>query len=81
MCGLPALSGGLQKLVTDTFELAGIAVPDQRIVTSAVDALVGLAAFPAEQVLATSLSRKGLDIERLWVRKRQAVEQPLGLSV
>jgi hypothetical protein len=71
----------LQKVVVDTLELAEIAVPDEGIVTHAVDALVGLAAFPAEQVLAMSLSRKGLDIERLWVRKRQAVEQTPGLSI
>ena len=47
----------------------------------AVDALVGLAAFPAEQALAMSLSKKGLDVERLWERKRQAVEQAPGLTI
>jgi MoxR-like ATPase len=46
-----------------------------------VDALVGLAAYPAEQVLAMSITKKGLDLERLWERKRQAVEQTPGLSV
>jgi len=70
----------LQTLVTDTFESAELP-PDEAIVNKAVDALVGLAAFPAEQVLAMSLSKKGLDIERLWERKRQAVEQTLGLSI
>jgi hypothetical protein len=47
----------------------------------AVDALLGLAAFPAEQVLAMSVSRSGLDLDQLWDRKRQVIEQTPGLSV
>jgi hypothetical protein len=66
--------------VADTFESANLPVPDRGMVSKAVDALVGLA-FPAEQVLAMSLSKKGLDVERLWERKRQAVEQTPGLTV
>ena len=42
---------------------------------------MGLAAYPTEQVLAMSITKKGLDLERLWERKRQAVEQTPGLSV
>jgi hypothetical protein len=71
----------LAGLVRETFEAAEIAEPEEAIVSKAVDALVGLAAFPAEQVLAMSLSKSGLDLERLWERKRQAVEQTPGLSV
>jgi hypothetical protein len=47
----------------------------------ALDALLGLAAFPAEQVLAMSVSRSGLDLDQLWDRKRQVIEQTPGLSV
>jgi hypothetical protein len=71
----------LAQLVADTFESANLPAPAQGMVSKAVDALVGLAAFPAEQVLAMSLSKKGLDPERLWERKRQAVEQTAGLTV
>jgi hypothetical protein len=71
----------LGQLVADTFESASLPAPDQRMVSQAVDALVGLAAFPAEQVLAMSLSKKGLNLDRLWERKRQAVEQTPGLTV
>src|SRR5213596_1956358 len=46
-----------------------------------VDALIGLAAFPAEQVLAMSLSKNGLDLDRLWERKCQAVEHTPGLAI
>src|SRR6266446_7835724 len=56
----------LALLVGETFESASVAVPDDATVSKAVDALVGLAAFPAEQVLAMSLSKNGLDLDRLW---------------
>jgi len=46
-----------------------------------VDALIGLAAFPAEQAVAMSLSKSGLDTPGLWERKRQVIEQTPGLSV
>jgi hypothetical protein len=74
-------TGDLAKLVADTFESANLPTPDDPTVSKAVDALVGLAAFPAEQVLAMSLSKNGLDLERLWERKCQAVEQTPGLAI
>ncbi len=71
----------LAALVRETFEAADLSAPSEEIVDKAVDALVGLAAFPAEQVLAMSLSKSGLDFGRLWDRKRQAVEQTPGLTI
>ena len=47
----------------------------------AVDAVAGLAAFPAEQAIAMSLTRKGIDIAGLWERKREMIDQTPGLSV
>lgn len=47
----------------------------------AVDALRGLAAFPAEQVTAMSITSEGLDVDSLWERKRRMIEQTPGLSV
>lgn len=47
----------------------------------AVDALRGLAAFPAEQVTAMSLSAEGLDLDGMWERKRKMIETTPGLSV
>src|SRR6266545_4720385 len=75
------LGSALARLVADTFESASLPGPDQGMVAKAIDALVGLAAFPAEQVLSMSLSKNGLDLERLWERKRQAIEQTPGLTV
>jgi hypothetical protein len=71
----------LAAVVRQTFEAAELAAPEEATVSKAVDALVGLAAFPAEQVIAMSLSKAGLDFARLWDRKRQAVEQTPGLTI
>ena len=71
----------LARLVTETFDSANLPAPDDVTVSKGVDALIGLAAFPAEQVLAMSLSKNGVDFDRLWERKRQAVEQTPGLTV
>jgi hypothetical protein len=71
----------LEVLVHETFEAAELPLPDEAVRTRAVDALIGLAAFPAEQVLAMSLSKNGLDLGQLWDRKRQAVEQVPGLTI
>jgi len=50
-------------------------------IEKAVDAVLGLAAFSAEQAIALSLSRKGLDLHALWERKRQMIEVTPGLTV
>jgi hypothetical protein len=71
----------LERLVCETFESANLPIPDAGTVSKAVDAIVGLAAFPAEQALAMSLSKGGIDFDRLWERKRQTVEQTPGLTI
>lgn len=71
----------LRDLVAQLHEEAELPAPDETTIGQCVDALVGLAAFPAEQVLAMSLSKKGVDLNLLWDRKRQAVEQTPGLSI
>lgn len=77
---LPSLME-LERVVLDTYEAAGLKSPASEVVTSATDALIGLAAFPSEQALAMSLSPKGLDIEGLWERKRKLIEQTPGLRI
>jgi hypothetical protein len=71
----------LRRIVTRTFGEASLPEPTIEVVEKAVDALIGLAAFPAEQAVAMSLSKSGLDTRGLWERKRQVIEQTPGLSV
>jgi len=47
----------------------------------AVDALIGLAMFPAEQSTEMCFTEDSLDTDLLWERKRQLVEQTKGLTV
>ena len=71
----------LAQIVEQTFSAAEMEAPAEDVKTRAIDALIGLAAFPAEQALAMSLTKKGLDTLDLWERKRQVIEQTPGLSV
>lgn len=72
----------LQKIVTETHENAELTAPSTETLTRATDALIGLAAFPAEQSTAMCISKKnGLDLDSLWERKRTIIEQTPGLTV
>ena len=71
----------LSRIVRETVEAAEMNALGEADMQRAVDALIGLAAFPAEQVVAMSLSKEGLDTEQLWERKRQTIEQSPGLKI
>ena len=73
----------LETVVKQTCEFASLPVPTDDTLNNAVDALIGLPYFPAEQSTAMSINveHKTLDIEELWTRKRQAINQTVGLSV
>lgn len=51
------------------------------VISQAIDATCGLAAFPTEQSVAMSISPSGLDVAGLWDRKRTQIKQTPGLSV
>jgi len=71
----------LAGIIRGIYQAGGLDVPDETIVDKAVDAVCGLAAFPAEQVTAMSLRKTGLDLTALWDRKRAVIEATPGLSV
>lgn len=71
----------LTAIIRESHESAELPMPSKEVLDKAVDAVAGLAAFPAEQVVAMSLAKEGLDVQALWERKRQAIEQAPGLSV
>lgn len=77
---LPATED-LGTILGDTLKDADAPELDEEATGHALDALLGLAAFPAEQVLAMSLSKQGLDLDQVWERKRQVIEQTPGLAV
>lgn len=71
----------LEAIILEQHDAASLQKPNGPTLRKAIDAVSGLAAFPAEQVVAMSLSPKGIDVGGLWERKRQAIEQTPGLSV
>lgn len=71
----------LGSLVKSMYKAAGLDEPEAKVVTQATDAVKGLSAFSAEQVVAMSLTEKGVDIEKLWERKRKTIEQTPGLRI
>lgn len=92
---LPTL-GQLQQTVRDTFKFGSVpdGILNDEIIKKATDALIGLPAFPAEQATAMCLELERADkkdtkkvtggklnINDLWDRKRQIINQAPGLSV
>ncbi len=70
----------LEDIVRQVHEAVGTSC-SYTILSDAVDATLGLPAFAAEQAMFLSMRKGGLDISRLWERKRQMVEATPGLSV
>lgn len=74
------VSSIVESIVRDMRD-AGAEFPKDYGHTKAVDTLMGLSAFAAEQALAMSMSKTGIDFDGLWERKRRTVEQTPGLSI
>ena len=71
----------LKAIAQDIYNAAQLDQPDTATVERSVDATLGLAAFPAEQSMAMSITKKGMDLAELWERKRSLIAQTDGLSV
>lgn len=79
---LPTVPELRSKLV-ELYDVTGLSKPDEVIISKGAEAVRGLSMFGAEQAYAMSLSKEknGLDIERLYHRKRKIIEQKAGLSI
>ena len=71
----------LERIVLDVYTAAKVTAPEPLTLERAVDALRGLAAFPAEQATAMSMTKNGVDLQELWERKRKQIEKIPGLSI
>lgn len=80
-------SADLSKIVTQVWTDARSIYPklpkepDKKDIQRAVDALIGLPAFPAEQRAAMVIGPTGFNYDEMWEQKRQVVEQIRGLSI
>lgn len=66
----------LENIVKGLYKSAGVEGPDAKSLLDGVEAVRGLSSFEAETVVAMSLQKEGLDLERLWERKRKAIQGP-----
>lgn len=71
----------LKAIAEGIYDSAQLPKPTPAEMEKIVDASLGLAAFPAEQAMAMSITRKGMNIDELWERKRKLIAQTEGLSV
>ena len=71
----------LKTIAKEIYTSAQLPQPKESDLDKIVDAVLGLAAFPAEQSMAMSITTKGMDIPKLWNRKQSTIEQTPGLSV
>lgn len=72
----------LWKISESIYNAANVEIPKDEVVKEKVtQTLKGLSAFAAEQTLAMSITKKGMDLEKLWEQKRHQVEQTQGLSI
>jgi hypothetical protein len=54
---------------------------DADTVRRAVEAVTGISAFAAEQVIAMALRSVGIDLDHVWASKKVVIEQTKGLSI
>lgn len=71
----------LRDTVRQQYRNGDLALPSADVEVTALDAIVGLPTFAAEQVVAMSLSKRGINVPKLWERKRKAIENTDGLRV
>ncbi len=71
----------LERIVESIVKDAGVPMTVKEQVPKIIDTLRGLSAFAAEQVLALSITKAGIDPVSLWDKKRSMIEQTPGLSV
>lgn len=71
----------LAEILTAMHTHAEVAIPSPENLEKAIDAVMGLPAFQAEQCAAMCLKKSGLNIDQLWERKRKQVEQTPGLAI
>jgi ATPase family associated with various cellular activities (AAA) len=70
------------KIAESIYKAANVDVPKDEITRDKItQTCTGLSAFAVEQVYATSITKKGMDMEKLWSQKKKQVEQCAGLSV
>lgn len=77
----PPDDGKRAEIITELHKAAELDEPKPDIVKEAVAATKGLSSYAAEQAVALSIRKTGLDQKELWQRWRQAINSTPGLTV
>jgi len=72
---------GIAQKILEAAKEKGAAIDSTVPEENVIDSMLGLSAFAAEQVLAMSVNKEGIDKKGLWERKRKMIEQTPGLAV
>lgn len=64
----------------EQYETARLEPPKKDILRKAIDAIRGLFAFAAEQIVAMSISKASIDLGNLWLRQRRTIGATKGLT-
>lgn len=71
----------LRGKILELHEAASLKAPEEKTLAKATETSRGISMFAVEQANAMSLTKDGLNLRKLWDRKRKQVEQTPGLSV
>jgi len=72
---------GIIKSTSEDTQMPAVAKQVEKDGAVMADILSGLSAYAAEQVFAVAVNKEGVDMEELWSRKKQMIEQTPGLQV
>jgi hypothetical protein len=70
----------LAAILDQQHKNAELALPEDEVRTAALDAIIGLPAYTAEQVTAMALEKAGVNVEKLWSHKIKTLQND-GLNV
>jgi hypothetical protein len=71
----------IASLTRELYESAELPAPDEATLQRIYETVRGLTQFAAEQAIALSLSKSGMEFELLWNHKRRMIEATKGLRV
>jgi len=71
----------LREIVGTIFNQNSIPLPTKKVLDKAAEILLGLSPFAAVQTTALAMSKTGIDLDRLWAKKRTTIEQVPGLKI
>lgn len=71
----------LVELEKRVYKSVNLQEPEEKVLVNIAQEVKGLSQFEVEQVLAMSITEHGMDMDKLWEKKKKSVEQTPGLRI